>query len=358
MIIRQEELIGKVQTVMGIVEADSLGITLSHEHLLIDMSDHFVEPTEASEKLLAHQPLSLANLCWVKNNWQNHLENMKLMDEQVAIKEAQLYKLAGGRTIVELSNIGLGRNPQGLSRISRATGLNIVMGSGYFTAITHHPDLATRVEEEITAEIVRDIMVGVLDTGVRAGIIGEIGCSTPLQETELKVLRASAAAQQQTGAAINIHPCVTDDLVLEIINILADAGADLSHTIISHIDIFSFSRATLHKLADAGCYLEYDSFGQINLIPSEYGHVLNVPGDMQRINSIVQLIDEGYLNQILVSQDACFKHLLTTYGGCGYSHILRHIIPIMRLKGLSEEQINTLLVENPKRVLRFAQAKN
>lgn len=359
---RKEELIGKVQTVLGIIDAESLGVTLPHEHLLCDASCWFVEPTEASEKRLAYQPITLENLSWVQLHPTNHADDMVLGDEQLAIKEALLYKWAGGDSIVELSNIGLGRDPLGLARISRATGLNVVMGSGYYVGLSHPPELATKTEEEITEEIVRDIIVGVGDTTVRAGIIGEIGCSTPLEDNERKVLRASAAAQRRTGAAINIHPSMSEDLVLESIKILGDAGADLSRTIISHSDRSSFSnRTSYHRLADAGCYLEYDVFGGV-LAPFlsdawTEGRLVGRRSEVDRINEIKCFIDEGYLNHILISQDVYLKHCYVTYGGSGYAHILREIVPWMRLGGISDEQIHTMMVENPKRVLSFAPVK-
>jgi len=354
---RRVELTGKVQTVLGIIDGDSLGVTLPHEHLLTDITAYFVEPAEASQRKLAHEPVCLENLYWVKPHCQSNVDNMILTDIQLAIKEAMLYKLAGGDTIVELTNIGLHRDPLGLACIARATGLNIVMGAGYYIGASHPPELATMTEQEIAEEIVRDIMVGVDKTEVRAGVIGEIGCSLPLENGERKVLRASAAAQQRTGAVIYIHPSPHDDLVLEIIKILGDAGADLSRTIISHVDNFCFSRTTLHRIADAGCYLEYDCFGYPGLFPPYQGRVLDTPSPTQRINDIIQLIADGYLDQILISQDVCHKHQLVSYGGYGYAHILRDIVPLMRDKGMPDEQIHTLLVENPKRVLPFVAVK-
>lgn len=355
-----KSLIGKVQTVLGIIDADDLGVTLPHEHLIADLSMYFTEPTEVSEKNLAHQPVTLENLYWVHLNKFNNADNLKLYDEQLAIKEALLYKKAGGDTIVELSSIGLVRDPLALVRISRATGLNIVMGSGYYLECSHPPELADMTEEEITEEIVRDIMIGVDNTKVQAGIIGEIGCGLPLTDSERKVLRASAAAQQRTGAALSIHPTLKDDSVMEIVKILGDAGADLSRTVIDHLHAFSLD--IIREIADAGCYIEFDSFGYPKLLPSLYPVATFQAGPLkvQRtepalIIEIKRLIDEGYLNQILISHDVCFKHCYTTYGGAGYAHILRNVIPCMLQRGdVSEEQIHTIMVENPKRVLSFA----
>ena len=359
---RKEELIGKVQTVLGIIDADDLGITLPHEHLLCDWSFQFIEPTEATEKRLAHQPITLENLSWVQLHPTNHAGDLALEDEQLAIKEALLYKWAGGDTIIELTPNGCGRDPLGLAHIARATGLNVVMGSGYYVGLSHPLELATKTEEEITKEIVRDIMVGVGPTTVCSGIIGEIGCSTPLEDNERKVLRASAAAQRRTGAAINIHPSYTEDLVLETINILSAAGADLSRTIISHCDRSSFrNRTSYHRLADAGCYLEYDVFGDVlaPFPPDAWteGRCVGRRSEADRINEIKCFIDEGYLNHILISQDVHMKHCYVTYGRSGYAHILRNIVPWMRQAGISDEQIHTMMVENPKRVLPFAPVK-
>ncbi len=356
-------LTGKVQTVLGIIDAGELGVALPHEHLITDLSMYFTEPTETTEKSLAYQPVTLENLYWVQRNHFNNIDDLKLCDEQLAIKEALLYKCAGGDTIVELSSIGLARDPLVLARISRATGLNVIMGSGYYMECAHPPELPGMTEEEITEEIVRDIMIGVDNTRVRAGIIGEIGCSLPLKDSERKVLRASAVAQQRTGAALNIHPTFNDDSVLETIKILGDAGADLSRTIIDHVH--AFSSDMVREIADAGCYIEFDNLGYPKLLPSSYP-VANYPTgplyipltELALIIEIKQLIDSGYLNQILISHDVCFKHCYTTYGGAGYAHILRDVVPCMLQRGgISEEQIHTIMVENPKRFLSFALVK-
>lgn len=170
---------GKVQTVLGLLAPDAMGITLPHEHLLIDISGIFTEPGAASDKGLAYQPVSLENLGWVRYHWTSNLDNLKLLDEPTAREEAWRYRWAGGQTLVDPTNIGLSRDPAGLARIARATGLNIVMGAGYYVGVTHPPDMGVKRDEEIAREIIRDVTVGVGDTGIRAGLIGEIGCSWP-----------------------------------------------------------------------------------------------------------------------------------------------------------------------------------
>lgn len=354
----QKNLTGKIQSVLGVIEADTLGNTLFHEHLLSSMASYFEEPAEPEARKKLHEPLTMKNVRYARNYRLSNLDNAQLVDEQMAIDEASLYKKAGGQTICDVSSIGLGRNPLGLQRIARSTGLNVIMGSGYYIGASHPPELETRTEEEITREIVSDITMGVGDTGVRSGIIGEIGCTIPFRDGERKVLRAAAKAQRKTGAPLMIHPCSRDDLALENVKILADAGADLNHTVICHVNVYGFSDKTCRALADAGCYIGYESFGNIGY-PHMYDEILlQFRGDLNFLDTIIKLIGDGYLEHILIAHDICFKDFLTAYGGNGYAHVLENTVPLMKILGMSEEQIHTLLVENPKNYLKFSRTQD
>jgi phosphotriesterase-related protein len=348
-------LSGKVQTVLGPIGGDSLGITLVHEHLLNDHSGYFKEPTLEIEKKQAWQTLQLENIYLVRLNPFCNRDNLVHNDVQSAIKEALIFKSFGGKTIVEVTTSSvIGRDPQGLVRIARETGLNIIMGTGYYTAESHPPEVARQTEQQITDGLIRDITVGVGDTGIKAGILGEIGCNAPLADGERKVLRCCAAVQQQIGVAISIHPGASDEVALEIVRILKETGAELSRVIIGHVDLLNFEDETRRKIMDTGCYIAFDNLGhegfyQIPLVPGYFEMA-----DIISVSDIVKLVKAGYLEQILVSQDAGTKERLTSYAGTGYAHILRDVIPIMKAKGLSEKQIHTLLVDNPRRVLTFA----
>jgi len=348
----RSELAGKAQTVLGAISPEALGVTLPHEHLFVDLTIGLkgYEPSEATEKAFYYQPVNLNNLWWITYHPISNLDNRRLQDEELAIREASFYKNAGGDTIVDASNLHMARDPLALARVSRATGLNVITGSGYYVPRSYPADMDSKTEEDICHEIVHEVTVGVGDTDIRAGIIGEIGCEWPLSDNERKVLRAAAAAQQGTGAPLNIHPARNASAPLEIVEILSKAGADISHTVISHIDRTLREPEGRRQLAETGCYLEYDLFGEEGyyFVPT-----IDLPNDHQRINEIIELINQGYLNQILISQDICWKHRLRSYGGHGYDHILRNAVPIMRIKGMSEEQIHTLLVDNPKRLLTF-----
>lgn len=195
----RRELTGKIQTVLGLIEPEALGITLPHEHFFVDMQVWFEPPQLPSEKALAYQPVTMENLGWVRYNEYKNLDNVRLLDENLAIKEALLFKKEGGKTIADVSASSSSRDAAALARISRMTGLNIVMGSGYYVGRSLGPEFDRKTEEEIAEEITKDIMVGVDDTQVRSGIIGEVGGSWPLEDREKKSLRASVLAQKRTG---------------------------------------------------------------------------------------------------------------------------------------------------------------
>ena len=159
----------------------------------------FTPPVEASERQYAYEPVSMQNLGRVRYDPFSNRDNLLLLDEDGAIAEMLLYKKAGGGTVVDATTIGIGRDPLALARIARAVGINIVMGAGYYVGITHPDGMDDKTESDIAQQIVDELKTGVGNTGVRAGIIGELGCSWPLMDNEPKVLRAAAAAQSETG---------------------------------------------------------------------------------------------------------------------------------------------------------------
>jgi len=351
------ELSGKGQTVLGLIDPEELGVTLYHEHLIVDLSCNLIPTTDESDKRMAYLPFTPDILWWHRYHNGQNLDDLVLLDEQVAIKEANYFKLSGGNSIVDAGNASMGRDAQALVRISKATGLNVIMGSGYYVAASHSPEMNIKTEEEITEEIIRDITLGADSSGIRSGVIGEIGCSEPLSSNERKSLRAAARAQQLTGAPLMIHPGFGfRESPPQIIRILDAVGADISHTVICHIENTLRDVKDRIALAKEGCYLAYDGFGREGgyRFRPRNNRVTDTPNDLQRTYEIIELIDKGYLNQILIAQDIANKNNLRAYGGWGYDHILRNVIPCMRVKGITEEQIHTIMVDNPKRLLTFA----
>jgi phosphotriesterase-related protein len=345
--------VGQIQTVLGPIPSDRLGMTSTHEHILVDLSGLQKVPLEASRRARFHAPVTMELLGSINYGGQTNLDNSRLLDVETAIAETTVFKRAGGDTIVEATSIGIGRDPDGLRQVARATGLNIVMGASYYVAAAHPRDMDTRSEEAIADEIVRDIRDGVGPWKVRAGVIGEVGCSWPLTANERKVLRASGRAQRKTGAPLLIHPGRNPAAPGEILEVLRDVGADIPRTIVGHIERTLLERADIRKLAESGCILEFDLFGREH---SYYKHSpdIDMINDGQRLRLLAWLIAEGHGRQIVLAQDTAAKTHLTRYGGCGYGHILQNIVPRMRARGIREEDIHAMLVETPARVLAFA----
>lgn len=352
----KSEQTGKVQTVLGVIDPSRLGVTLPHEHLICDARCNFKKPEETSDLIMAYRPLTPDIMWWFRYHNSQNLDDLFLLDEKQAIVEALYFKSAGGNAIVDVTNASIGRDPLALARISETTGLNVIMGSGYYWGASYGSEMNTRSEEDIAEEIVRDVQKGVGNTAIRSGIIGEIGCSWPLQNNELKVLRAAARAQKATGAPLNIHPAFgVRESIIKILSILERAGADLSRTVISHVDTTLRESKDRIKLVRTGCYLEYDSFGRevgFRFRPTA-NRLIETPNDVQRTNELIELIEKGFINQILISQDICNKNNLCAYGGWGYAHILRNLVPCMLFKGVTAEQIDTMMVANPRRLLTF-----
>ncbi len=351
----RSNLTGKVQAVLGLIQPEELGITLPHEHLICDGTTWYSEPEEASERRIAQHPVNIEILWWLRYHPFQNYDDCQLLDEETAIDEVLIYKAFGGKSIVELSIRGIAPDPLAVARISRATGINIIMGTGYYVESSYPAakvNMDAKSEEEIAEEFIADIMEGLANTEVRAGIIGELGCSWPFTDNEKKVLRAGARAQKVTGAAINVHPGQSEGAAMECIRVLDKAGADLSRTIMSHVDRAVREPGNRLELAKTGCCIEYDLFGREGYYPTRF-RVLDIPNDAQRINELKELADKGYQNQILISHDNWTKSSLCRYGGWGYGHILRDTVPVMKIKGLSKELIDAMLLENPKRLLTF-----
>lgn len=347
---------GKVRTVLGDIDPTTLGQTMMHEHLLIGFMRWRTEagslPAPQQPDPRANQPISLENRHWVAY-YGRHPDEYRLDDEKMAILEADRFRKAGGGTMVEVSNPDLTRQPEALQRISRATGLHLVMGCGRYVGSMHPLDMEKRTTDDLATEMIRDVTEGADGTDIRSGIIGEIGTEYPITGDEQRSLEAAAITQQKTGAAISIHPGRDRKAPLAVLDILARAGCDTSRCIMGHLDRTLFNNDDLRELAGTGCYLEFDLFGQES---SYYAHApIDMPNDAMRINLIMDLIDAGYADHILVSQDICQKSNLTRYGGHGYAHILENVVPMMLRKGMTEADIEKILIQNPARILTLAE---
>jgi phosphotriesterase-related protein len=226
-----------------------------------------------------------------------------------------------------------------------------VMGCGHYVDEYQDPANRTRSVEDFAADMVRAVTEGAWGTDVRAGIIGEIGCQAPWTELERRVMRGAVAAQGETGAAINVHPGRHPDQPQEVADFIRGAGGAIERVIISHVDRTIFDTDRLLRLADTGCVIEVDLFGNEH---SYYALAdIDMPNDAVRLRMIRALIERGHLGRVVVSHDICSRTRLTAFGGHGYGHIFANVVPLMRRRGFSEAEIQAILVDNPRRLLTF-----
>ena len=295
-------------TVTGPVPADRLGVTLPHEHLLLDLYRLF----------------------------QPHRDFL-MNDIELAIDELRPFAEAGGRTVVEVTPTDAGRDPAGLKRIAEASGLNVIMGTGRYREPSYEPSIWQRSTNDIAAEFIHEIEVGV--GGVRAGIIGEIGIhGYTLSPAEERVHRASARAQMRTGVAITTHANAAPVGLLQL-DVFAEEGVDLRRVVIGHCD--TYPRVDYHEaILERGAYVQFDTVRGI------WAHETR-----RQVSQLLHHIRNGHLERLLISQDIALDKFLTAYGGNGYAYLVTQFVDLLREAGLSQEQIDILLIENPRRVL-------
>ncbi len=307
----------QVVTVQGPVRPDELGVTLSHDHLIIDAFKLFGEAS--------------GSYAWI------------LDDEDVAIREVQRYREAGGGAIADPTNIGIGRNPSALRRISEATGVHIIMGAGWYRERCYPAYVYEELPDRLAERLVRELTIGVDDTGIRAGFIGEIGTERghigPAQE---RVFRAAARAHRRTGCPIMTHTTHFGELALDQLDLLAEEGVAAQRVIISHLGDRMGIKSLL-PIAERGAWLSIDNLGFVSgYAPLEV-----------RADNVAALCREGFAGQIMLSNDLCLIDQMATYGGPGYDNVIRAFLPLLRERGVSEDEIQTMLVRNPARAFAY-----
>jgi phosphotriesterase-related protein len=345
---------GVIRTVCGDVPAARFTAVMVHEHLLYDITPPGVPA---------------ANRCGqvtLQNRWQadyrsNEMAaNARQQDWRVAAAELAAFGRDGGDLIVDQSVGGLARDATGLQAAARASGCSVVAAAGTYTAA--YLDDATRAADTDTlaARFVAEVETGMDGTDIRAGLIGEIGCSWPLQDVERRALVAAARAGRATGAGISVHPGRDARAPFEIVDILADAGADLSRVALCHMDrtypegrdIDGYGPVALARL---GVMIEWDFFG---IETSHYwmDPDVELPTDRGRLRAIRAAMDAGHGARILVSHDVCTRTRAQAFGGHGYGHVLRNVVPLMRRMGFSAAEVAQLIRFNPLRLLALPQA--
>jgi predicted metal-dependent phosphotriesterase family hydrolase len=306
-----------VMTVLGPVDPSTLGFVLPHEH---------------TQCTLWHIP----------NRW-DYWE--LTADEPVILGELAAYREAGGGTVVDVTVPGIGRDPLWLRRLSEQSGLHLVMGGGWYRTAYYPLEamIDRRSVDSLAEEIVRDATVGVGDTGIRIGIIGEIGTDKPwVSALEERVHRAAARAARRTGLAVTTHS-VLSPIGLEQLRIFEDEGADPTRIVIGHADSYPHIDHYL-AIVERGASVEFDFLG-MSFTPVERH------GESRIVDLLCDLLARGHVERVLLSQDVCHDAQLQRYGGNGYAYLARTFLPRLREAGVGDAEIETMTVANPRRLL-------
>ena len=301
-----------VQTVRGPVDSSELGLTLMHEHLHADF------PSAIGGK----DPLD---------------------SEPIVIEELGRFVRAGGHTIVELSVPDVKRNPAALRRISEATGLHVVMGCGWYLEEAYPAEINWTPTRDLAAQLISEIETGVGPEQIRSGIIGEIGSRREVVSAqEERVFRAAARAAVATGLALSTHSIGRAGL--EHIAILREEQLDPARIIVGHSD-YRLDPEYNRAVVETGATVEFDWIGDNRATPT---------WDERLCDIIVGLVRAGFRERILISTDVSRMSDLAILGGKSYGYLLEMFVPRLREGGLTEDDLNTLLIGNPRRLLEPA----
>ena len=338
---------GQVMTVNGPIPATSLSVTLMHEHLVNDCRCWWKPPKQPDRAHLGSEKLHMGIIGELRMDPFVNLDNCALDDHQVAASELMPFVAAGGRTVVDPTCRGIGRDPNKLRAITAATGLQIVMGAGYYLQTSHPAVLKSMSADAVADEIVGDALHGVDGTDAKIGLIGEIGVSGDFTREEEKSLRGAARAQARTGLPIMVHLPAWYRHGGRVLDIIAEEGGDVRQAVLCHMNPSGEDVTYQTELARRGAFLEYDMIGMDYWYADQQAQC---PSDEDNARAIRRLIDLGFLDRILLSQDVFLKMMLTRFGGFGYAYMLKHFVPRLKRHGVSDEQINVMLVDNPRRV--------
>tara|TARA_B100000676_G_scaffold300134_1_gene345364 strand:- start:23 stop:937 length:915 start_codon:yes stop_codon:yes gene_type:complete len=296
-----------INTVTGPIPAKDLGLTLPHEHVFIN-----------------HK----------RDNWMG---SNVLDDPVLAEQELIKFKDLGGKTIVDQTSRGVNRNLNLLKKLSEKTGINIITGTGWFKEAYYDLDFVKTKVDQLTSIMVSDLTKGIDDSGIKAGIIGEINVNarwvTPSEE---RMHRAAARTQRKTGITLAIagtHLSTANDQL----DILEDEGADLRKVIVNHIN-GSFDNEFCASVISRGTFICLNTFP------------VNSKDLMRRhVSMCMDLINQGLINQILISNGVSIKNHLTAYGGGGYAFVISELREQLIARGMTHDDWNEIMLLNPSR---------
>jgi phosphotriesterase-related protein len=310
-----------IVTVIGEIPPKQLGVTTAHEHLYCDISVH------------------------------SGKEDNILHDTSLVVRELEYFHAVGGRSIVELTPVDLGRDSAKLKIISEQSGVHIVSGIAFYDQRLYPEWVRRSGVDQIADYFVRELVEGT--AGVRAGLIGELGSHNEpepnasgytLHELETRMFQAAAKAQKRTGIAVSTHASLGRAGHAQL-NVLERAGADLEKVVIGHCDAhwhhdIEKDLAYYLPILKRGAYCGFDMIGWSDIMPENI-----------RAERIAALIELGYEKQLVFGTDTCRLSHFHENGGRGLDALWKSFLPLLSEKRITDSQIETILVKNVQSVL-------
>ncbi|MFM1536348.1 phosphotriesterase-related protein [Helcococcus ovis] len=284
------------------------GLTLIHEHITINLSK--VKGTDDT--------------------------NLNCKEE--TIKELKELYEYGVRNIIDVTNLGMGRNVEYVNEVSKRTGINIVQSTGFYKE-PFLPDIVYKYNvEELSKFMINEIDNGIDGTDTKAKVIGEIGTSKDsFEEMEKKIFEAAIIAQKKTGVVISTHTSL-GTMAVEQAKLFKERGVNPKKVIIGHQDL-SENLNQIKYLISEGFWVAFDTIGKNN-------YVL----DTEKIKFLYDLQENKMIDSIVMSMDITRKSNLKYKGGIGYTYLFTRFIPMMKENGITDEFINKIFYENPRKI--------
>lgn len=331
-----------IETVLGPIDASELGACSMHDHLVADATMLHApsrEPAPESDRVC------IENLGYLRWNLLALEDNLVLDDDELAAAEAGRAAECGQGALVDLTSWGLGPQPSRLPAISRAAGLHVIAGVGVYLD-RPHPDWITDLDDDaLTQRFIDSVTVDFDDTGFRAGIFGVLGTSEPVTPGERRVVTAAGAASATTGVPLTVRLDANARRGREVLSWLAEVGCPAGNVIFGNVDEF-LDVEYLADLADTGATLEW-CFGN----EAYYRDGYKDPTDAERLDALEVILARGLADRCVLGNSVWTKTQLRAYGGMGYDHLLRRIVPELRRRGVTDDVVDTMLVANPARLL-------
>lgn len=338
-----------IQTVTGPVKAEDVRKICLHEHLILDMTHEAVEPITDAERERFYGEICMENLGVLRRNPYVIRTNLILDSVEDAIEELRPLMNKGCNLLLDLTSPGLGRNVIKLEKIASGTGMNVVCGCGLFVHDSRVEAYAHMSEKALAEWMINEIRNGVGDTGIRPGVIGEMGTSEEIYPLERRALLAAARASVETGLPVFIHTYPWSRAGLEAIDLLMNHGVPAVKICICHLDV-TFDEDYILKALDRGVYVEFDNLGKEFYFEAADASFAGGPfeTDVARARMLKKLVDRGYVHQLVLANDLCLKASLHKFGGWGYDHLFSNFVPMLRMEGLARETIDVIVEQNPR----------